>query len=113
MPGSSVHTFALLLLCLLPAALLGVALLQQIKRNRDLQSRNDSLSDTLTQVVQTSSDERLALTKKHADEREKLRTECMLQLDSMQRNITASFTEMLLAKLKELPTRSRSGRSVG
>ena len=113
MPDSSAHTFALLLLSLMPALMLGWALLLQIKRNRGLQRRNESLSDVLMQVVQTSSEERLALTKKHAEERERLRTECMLQLDSMQRNITASFTEMLLQKLKELPTRSLSGRTGG
>jgi hypothetical protein len=106
---ANTHTYALLL----PAVLFAAALLLQLRRNRDLQRRNDSLSDVLMRVVQTSSDERLALTKKHADERERLRTECMLQLDSMQRSTLHSFTELLMQKLRELPTKSLSGRTAG
>lgn len=93
----------------LPALLLGFVAIMTGLRNRDLQRRNDSLSDILTQVVRTSSDERLSLTRKHADEREKLRTDCMLQLDAMQRTITASFSQVLLQKLRELLPESRTG----
>lgn len=78
-----------------------------------LQRRNDSLSDALTQVVLTNSEERLSLTLKHTDEREKLRTECMLQLDSMQRNITASFTQLLAERLSALLAKSRTGSGSG
>lgn len=99
-------SLALLLMLLGAIALLTVT----VRSNQSLQTRNDSLSDTLTQVVQVSSEERLSLTRKHAEERERLRTESMLQLDAMQRNITASFTEMLLAKLTALPPRSPTGR---
>lgn len=84
-----------------------------VQRNTALQRRNDSLSDILTKVVQISSDERLALTQQHADQREKLRVECMLQLDSTQRNIMASFTQMLLEKLKELRWPPRPGSERG
>lgn len=104
----------------LPPVLLGVAaivlgLLAIVVglRNRDLQRRNDSLSEALIQVVRLSSEERLSLTRKHADEREKLRTECMLQLDAMQRNITASFTRLLAERLSELRPRSRSESETG
>jgi len=107
------HKLLIAILALVPALGLGAVAILAVLRNRDLQRRNDSLSDTLTQVVLTSSEERLALTKKHAEEREKLRLECMLQLDSMQRNITASFTEMLLQKLRELRPASRAGSGAG
>src|SRR5688500_18136826 len=80
-----------------------------IARNRALQQRNDSLSDTLIQVVQLASEERLALTLKHAEEREKLRTECMLQLDSAHRTTTASFNQLLLQKLSESRQASQTG----
>lgn len=94
----------------LPELLLGIIAIMTVVRNRALHRRNDSLSDILTRVVQTSSDERLALTLKHAEEREKLRTECMLQLDSMQRTITDSFSRVLSQKLKGSPAPSRAGR---
>lgn len=105
------HKLLIALLALVPAVLLAVVAFQLLRRNQDLQRRNDLLSDILTQVVRTSSDERLALTNKHAEERENLRTECMLRVDAAQRSITTSFTEMLLQKLSELPPRSRAGRS--
>lgn len=95
------------------ASVLGFLAILTTLRNRDLQRRNDSLSDVLMKVVRTSSDERLSLTKKHADERERLRTECMLQLDSMQRNITASFSQVLLTKLSEMRPGSRTGSGGG
>lgn len=95
------------------AVVMGVLAILVALRNRDLQRRNDSLSEALIQVVRLSSEERLALTRKHAEERETLRTECMLRLDSMQRNITASFTQLLATKLSELRPRSRSGSETG
>lgn len=107
------HMVLICVLALVPASLLAIVAFMLLRRNRDLQRRNDSLSDVLMQVVQTSSDERLALTRKHADEREKLRLECMLQQDATQRNLTASFTEMLLQKLRELRPASQSGRAAG
>jgi hypothetical protein len=78
-----------------------------------LQRRNDLLSDTLMQVVLTNSEERLSLTLKHTDEREKLRTECMLQLDSTLRSITASFTQLLAERLSALLAKSRTGSGGG
>lgn len=107
------HKLLIAFLALVPTLILAVLVIMLLKRNRDLQRRNDSLSDILIQVVQTSSEERLALTRKHADEREKLRTDCMLQLDATQRTITDSFTQMLLQKLKELRPASPSGRGAG
>lgn len=107
------HKFLIAFLALVPSLILAVVLFMVLRRNRDLQRRNDSLSDTLTQVVQLSSEERLALTKQHGEERERLRTESMLQLDAMQRTITASFSEMLLQKLRELRPASPSGRGAG
>jgi signal transduction histidine kinase len=107
------HKFLIAFLVLVPTLILASVLIMLLRRNRDLQRRNDSLSDILTQVVQTSSDERLSLTRKHADEREKLRLECMLQLDATHRTTTSWFTEMLLQKLKELRPASPSGRAAG
>jgi hypothetical protein len=93
----------------LPALILGFVAIMTGLRNRDLQRRNDSLSDVLTQVVRTSSEERLSLTRKHADERERLRTECMLQLDAMQRTITTSFSQVLSQRLRDLRPPSQTG----
>ncbi len=93
----------------LPAILLGIVAVLALVRNRALHRRNESLSDALMQVVQLGSDERLALTKHHAEEREKLRVESMLQLDATHRNIAASYTELLLQKLRESRPRSRTG----
>ncbi len=71
--------------------------------------RNSELSESLIRNAELASQERLALTRQHAEQRENLRIECMFRLDSMQRDITHSFSQLLAEKLTAALARSRTG----
>lgn len=85
-----------------PAIVIAVAALwSQNRRITDLLRRNELLSDVLAHNVELHSAERLALTERHAKEREQLQTDHLLQHDSTLRNILHSFEEGLLTRLGE------------
>ena len=83
-----------------PAIVIAFAVIGMLFRMiRRLQNRIDSLSDALTRHAELASAERLDLTRRHADERERLRTEMLLQHDATLRNILASLEQGLLQRL--------------
>ena len=66
---------------------------------RYYQKRNEELSTCLAETVVKHSEELLASTERHCKEREQMRTELLLQCDSMSRNTLAFLKEGLLQSL--------------
>lgn len=69
---------------------------------RYYQKRNAELSTLLTESAEKHSEELLSVTLEHCREREKMRTELLLQCDSMSRNTLAFLKDGLLESLGKL-----------
>jgi hypothetical protein len=66
---------------------------------RYYQKRNETLSELLAASAVKHSEELLQSTERHCKEREQMRTELLLQCDSMSRNTLAFLKEGLLKSL--------------
>lgn len=98
---------SVLLQSLFSLLVLSVVLYHTGRQIRYYQKRNAELSTLLAEVAEKHSEELLNVTRKHSSEREAMRTELLLQCDSMLRNILASLKEGLTE------TSESSGRSSG
>lgn len=87
---------------------------------RYYQKRNETLSELLAasevrhseellSTTQRHSEELLSATQRHCKEREQMRTELLLQCDSMSRNTLAFLKEGLLASLQTSDGNSEGG----
>ncbi len=69
------------------------------RKERYYQKRNEELSMLLAESAVKHSEELLVSTERHCKEREQMRTELLLQCDSMSRNTLAFLKEGLLKSL--------------
>lgn len=76
---------------------------------RYYQKRNETLSELLAASEVRHSEELLSATQRHCKEREQMRTELLLQCDSMSRNTLAFLKEGLLASLQISDENSENG----